>query len=265
MADLATMVLKVRRKVNDWKAGITGDQTFVDVYYEDAIDFGLGRFNCDTGNAYTLISLPAKFDWLIDLLAAIEMCELFATISNNVAASGGGSPLRTQVNGLEVWYQAAKEATAADLVKLCADLEDKYMAWLSRNGEDIIDAEDRPITEVFTVLREAVGKNRAIDRRELDRPLDAVVGVAVTAVTAGNKVTWGVVYSTQFARYDVERILSGEDFDEDAVVVTQIRDNHCAKYTDTSTLAAGTYEYRVVVYNRNNLETASVSASIVVT
>jgi len=263
MADQATMVLKVRRKVNDWKSGVALDQTFEDIYYEDAIDFGMGRFNCDTNNSYTLLSLPSKYDWLIELLAAIEMCEAMVSVSNNTS-SGAGAPLRTEVNGLEVWFQPAKEATAADLVKLCKELEAKYLAWLTRNGADIPDPDERPLMTSSVVLREDVGRGRANSRREVDRPLDAVSGLSVATVATGSKLTWTVVYETQFSKYVVQRILTGEDWDDDAVVVTSIYDNHISKFTDTSSLVAGTYEYRIVLYNRNNITSDSLTVSIVI-
>lgn len=261
---------KVRRKVGDWLDPRTVMDTtavlYADEYYIDAVDDGLNRFNADTGNVYTITTLPSKYEHMIVLLGTIEMCTVRAgesTDSSDTSGAPSGKLMRVQVPGMETWWHAPQDIGSAGWLKLCEQLEDRYQDWLEDEGFDTVDGDDLPTVYSYTVMREDLSNNRAWRRPEIDKGLTAPTDLAVAFAASGRIFTWTPLYHTQHQFYQLQHKLSTEEW-EDVEIMATIYDNHIATYTDASTLDAETYTFRLAIYNRNNIATYTNEISVVV-
>lgn len=268
MAIRGVLVGKIRRRVNDWRNPANVDalaEVYPDDFYEDAIDDAMGRLNGDIRTTYTVSTLPQILEWVVVLLATISMA---TTRSSEVRTEDqrSGDVQRVQVTGAEVWFHPSKTIGADSWLNMIKELEDMYQDWLDDNGY-VDQPEDLPLAKSYTVVREDLRYNRRHKRPELARPLDAVTSVAIAVASSGGyQISWDVVYKKQFKYYQIERKLSTDDWEnvEDVTSVVKIYDNHTFKYIDTTTLVAGTYNYRVVLVNRNGLKSYSSDVSLVV-
>lgn len=253
---LADAINKVRRKVSDYHGGDAELQTYEDEYYEDAIEFALGRLNGDLDTSYSLGTLPSKYDWVVILLASIEMCNTRAF--EETTNEDTGALKRLEVEGYESEFFEKLKIQAKDWLKLAADMEKRYQDWLDNNlTEDIEDAPEFQAVHLHIPTIRAGGayKDYIMDRGITAPELTITVPVgSPTYIT----LSWSAVYDSQFAIYAIRRKLSTGDWETatDVTEVASIDDNHTESYRDTkwSTLANATYNYRLVVINKNGIE-----------
>lgn len=250
---LADTINNIRRKVLDWFGGDAGQQVYTDEYYEDAINFAISRLNSDLDTAYTIDDIPADLEWVIILLATIEMASIRAVESSD--STDAGSLKRLELDGYESEFFEKQRIQAKDWIDLIEELEDRYDDWLDTQATEDID--DAPETVGRHMHLPTLRKAGAYDSFIMDRGVAAPVITLVNAVTYLN-ITWSAVYDKQFDSYKIRRKLSSGDWDIPADVTTlvTIADNHTERYKDTTfpSLAAGTYNYRMVVTNKNGIE-----------
>lgn len=260
MADSATLINVVRRKMLDWFNGVALDQVYSDDYYQDAIDLATGRFNADTGFSYSIATLPAKYDWVLTLLATIEMCEV--RIMEQGGTTGTGPVKRVGVPGAEVEHYEG--STAKDWVKFGKQLEDRYQAWLESEDFNAPPVTNTPYVVMATTTRTSLRRNRGIRDPRLDRGIDAVDLVATVEVDGTVLLTWESVYDSQFYYMILQRMPNGSDWDEDATDVFVTYDNHVDEYedTDAADLSAGIYLYRPKMVNRGGIITYGTVISV---
>lgn len=267
MAILAKMTARLRRKVGDWRNPEDPDAEYVyaEAYYEDAVNDALCRFLGDTNLSYTLATLPAKYEWIVLLLGQIEVLTLLILDSQDATSGESlGNVQRVQVPDLETWFHTPRGATGGDWVKLRRDLEETYQDWLKDNGFDREVDNDLPEIVSYTVQRENLRRGRAWSHPELDRGLAAVTGFEPAISDTGVFLTWEPIYHTQFKYYQIQRRLVSQEW-EDATIVANLYDNHRYEYTDTTSLSAGTYVYRVLTVNKNGLKTPCTEGEVEVT
>jgi len=77
MADINSIVRRVRSRVHDVVSQDNredGRPLYLDAYYIDSIESGMGRMNLDLDSSYTVGSLPVKYEYLLELRSTINMC-----------------------------------------------------------------------------------------------------------------------------------------------------------------------------------------------
>ena len=77
MADINSIVRRVRSRVHDVVSQDNredGRPLYLDSYYIDSIESGMGRLNLDLDSAYTVGTLPVKYEYLLELRSTINMC-----------------------------------------------------------------------------------------------------------------------------------------------------------------------------------------------
>jgi hypothetical protein len=258
MADIYSLVRRVRSRVHDI-AGldqpVEGRPLYLDHIYEDAIYSGLARVNLDINNAYSVDTLPSKYDYLLELRGAINLCY----IRGGEGASGDVEDFPNVPDSIVSVPQLTVQRQQMPLegpkywLKMAEMLETEYKTTLSR----LDDRGDEGATiQQYTMNRLSLRTGRrtgyVFDRAISAPPLSAfLVGGRVS-------LTWSEVYDEYFRIYDVERSATA-DFSTTQTVFSS-SDNHDIKYIDRA--PSGTWFYRLKVTNSNNLE--SVSSAVVV-
>lgn len=250
MAVEADIINKIRRKVFDYSA----PQVYDDTWYQDALDFAFSRLNFDLNTSYDMSSLPARYEWAIVLLGAIEMCGIRALENYTTADSETatvGNVRRVEVDGLETEFF---DGGAINWGSHCQKMWDMYLSGIEDNTEDTATT----TVGVATAVREDLRNNRGWKNPTMDSGIDASTLLpAISNTSDGVLITWENIYSTQFASYVVERKLSSGDWYEtdDVTKLTTITNHRTARFIDTNSLDldAGDYTYRVGIKNRNRI------------
>jgi len=247
MADLSTVVDKVRRKVNDFNP----TQKYDKVWYTDAIEFAVGKLSHDLGVEYSSITaVPASKLFLVIKLAAIEMCFVRATEEIGDSEEGSSDDVAAiTVPDLSVSGPATSESQAATTwLTLAQKLQDEYDGEIEQSGGQSLAAE---VTQgTFKKISLTTGGYRS---RKLDRGLDAVVVIA-SLDGATISLEWDILYDQTFQSYQIYRATDSDFSDEERIAL--ITDNHENTYDDES-LSPGTYYYKVKTVNPNALKTDS--------
>lgn len=253
--NLADTINKVRRKVSDYYAGDALQQKYTDDYYEDAIEFGLGRLNGDLETSYSINTVPSKYEWVVVLLASIEMCNTraFEESSN----TDTGAVKRLEVEGYESEFYEKLKISAKDWLKLAEDMEKRYQDWLQNNITE--DLEDAPEFATVNMHIPSLRKGGAFLDYVQDRGIPApTLTITLNAGATYPTLSWSAVYDSQFATYAIRRIEASGDWETatDVTEVVSIPDNHTESYKDRKfeQLASGDYVYRLVVINLNGIE-----------
>jgi len=258
MADMFSLVRRVRARVHD-NAGldqpVEGRPLYLDHIYEDAIYSGLARVNLDVNNAYSVDTLPSKYEYLLELRGTINVCyvrggegasgdvEDFPNIPDAIVSVPQLSIQRQQMplEGPKYW------------LKMAEMLENEYKNTLAR-------LDDRG-DEGATIQQYVMSRLSLRTGRRTGYVYDkAIPAPPVSASVSGGAVvvTWSEVYDEYFRIYDLQRS-STPTFSTSQVVFSS-SDNHDIRYTDRA--PSGTWYYRLKVINSNNLE--SVSSVVVV-
>lgn len=261
---LATLVDKVRRKLNDWFGGDAAQQVFSDEYYEDAADDALGRLNSDLDTTYTIATLPVALEWVLTLLTTINMCVVFHNYSD-VAGGTTGTLKRFEVDGLETEHYEGRNPTPLDYSRMCEALEEQYQDFLDDNAAPE-DNDLLPTVTVVTANRPHIDKGYALRSRIMDK------GVAAPEITLAQDtgriiITWSAIYDFQFSKYIIQRKLSTQDWDDDESLIktlATIYDNHTVRFVDKTATVPATYDYRMVLRNRNKIDRYSTTQSVTV-
>lgn len=251
----ATGINKVRRKVLDWFGGDDEQQVYSDDYYIDALDSAVGRLNSDIEQSYSLATVPSALDWVVVLLATIEMAHTRAFESQTSSTAGGLK--RLEVEGFEGEFYEKQKLAAKDWLDLAEELEDKYQEWLDK--ELATTPELAPSVQQSTLHTSSSRTGWAYTNVQLDRGISAPSISAEINVAGQVILTWSAVYHSQFYSYRIDRIeatLDWDDEDSDYTTLIHLFDNHTVKYKDKtfSDLADGDYKYRLVVVNKNLVE-----------
>ena len=251
----ASGINKVRRKVLDWFGGNDDEQVYSDDYYIDALESAVGRLNSDIEQSYSLATIPAALDWVVILLATIEMAHTRAFESQASTTAGGLK--RMEVEGFEGEFYEKQKLSAKDWLDLAQELEDKYQDWLDKEIEQT--PELAPSIQQSTLHTNSSRTGFAYHKSQLDRGITAPAVSAEVNVVGDVVLTWSPVYHTQFYNYRIDRVgasVDWEDEDSDYTTLIHLFDNHTARYKDKtfSDLADGDYKYRLVVVNKNLVE-----------
>tara|TARA_Y100000593_G_scaffold12269_1_gene22434 strand:+ start:15366 stop:16160 length:795 start_codon:yes stop_codon:yes gene_type:complete len=263
MADSASLIVRIRRKVLDYGDGNANTQTYDNNWYTDAIIDALSRLNTDINATYTVTTLPIQYEWAVVLLGAITMAGIRAvehhttpTSTSNIA----GAVRRVEVQGLETEYFDADLPSPDSWLRLVEDLWAQYKEWLDseRPATNVL-----PLISVSSVMREDLRNNRGLKNYALDTGLTAP-SLTLTVVDASNRTfSWSPVYSTQFSSYFIQRKEQNTEWVSTSTIKT-ISDNHTVEYKATGALSSGTYIYRLGISNRNSIKTYSSEVTLVV-
>ncbi len=256
MATLEQVIESVRRRVADFKC----PETYVDEYYEDAIDFALSKLSSDLGVSYTVVpDVPANQVFLLIKLAAIEMAYVRGSATAERDGEDGVNTLLTQVivPDLSVSDNGAGDSRgAAYWLKLARMLQAEYDGEISHLGGDALAA---GVTQ--GVLRRISLTTGGFRKRVLDPGLAAVTGFAAILATPDVSLSWDVLLVEDFARYDIFRATDAGFSDEERV--GQVFDNQKPTFTDSDP-PSGSFFYRVKSVNPNELSTPSSGIAVTV-
>ncbi len=254
MAILADVIMAIRRRVHDSDLA-PPRPLYADVFYEEAIERGLGRLNLDLGTTYTVATLPVKYEYLLDKRGTIEMAMVRgAEGASSDVSDSPDSPLQSiAVPGLSVAQIAASNDGPAFWLKLVDALEEEYAAALSTIPGAAEEAVEQAIMSRMSLR---TGARRPFYIDEALGPVDVAVALAGSTVT----LTWSKIVDEFFVYYEVQR-----DSDPNFTSPTQIKletDNHVVEHDDEP--VAGTWYYRVVTVNSNNMKSNSLVVTAVV-
>jgi hypothetical protein len=255
MATQAQAITRVRKRVADFKS-----QKYDNSYYEEALRFSLSKLSHDFGVEYlTVESVPMVHEFLLEKLAAIEMCYIRA-VEEQDKLSDDSDNLKVSsvtVPDLQIAGPATSESEETNIwLDLAEQLQQEYDGELENSGGASNTAEVQQI-----VVNRKSTKTGGLASRKLDPGLPAV---SISAVVEGMSVSlsWSKLYSDLFSHYSVRRATVSDMSDEKTVAV--FSDNDHTEYVDEVT-SIGVYYYRVMTVNPNLLETSSNTLAVEVT
>lgn len=239
---------RVRRIVSDFKE----PRKYEDEYYLDALRFALSKLSFDFDEVYsTFISVPPEREFLLVKVAAIQMAQIRAADalkedSSDSSDGGGGGFSELEVPDLRIEAQDQSASDAAETwLKLARDLQDEY------DSEIDSDSGNKPVEMGY--LNAFSYRTGGLANRRLDQGLPAVV---LGATVTGNLVSlaWSTLYHPEFVRYDIRR--STDNFSSVDDLIGYITDNHEVTFNDDE-VPVGTYQYKVMTVNPNEIEVSS--------
>lgn len=260
MADINSIVRRVRSRVHDVVSQDNredGRPLYLDSYYIDSIDSGMGRINLDLDSAYTIGSLPVKYEYLLELRATINMCyvrggegasgdvEDFPNVPDAIVTVPQLSVQRQQMplEGPKYWLKMAE--------KLDSEYQDTLMRLQDRGDEG-------PEIQQYTMSRMSLRTGRRMPY-VYDKPITAPeFSVSVNSGTV--TLNWSVIYNEYFRLYEIERS-ENSDFST-KVVVFSTSDNQVSSFKQNP--GNGTYYYRLKITNSNDLYSYTQASSVVV-
>ena len=257
MADTRTLMGRVRRRVHDHETTSDDYPIYSDEIYTDSLDRALSRVNLDLQTAYSLATLPVKYEYLVEIRGALEMCY----IRGGEGASRDVDALPDPPSAMLVLpsgYTHQQQQMPLDGPKYWLRLAEM----LDREYKDSIEAafnsaDADAISVVYsTRIRSRTGRRGPY---WLDKPITApalTLSVAAGVVTVG----WDAVYSPDFSRYSLER---APDVDFTSITVVLLdSDNHTTSHSETP--VAGTYYYRLKLTNTNDINSYSETGTAIV-
>lgn len=261
MADINSLIRRVRSRVHDsieHDVRDDGRPLYLDEVYQDSILSGLGRINLDLDSNYDVVTLPSKYEYLLELRGTINMCYVRGAegASSDVEDFPNVPDYMVSVPQLSVQKQQMSVDGPKYWLRLVDKLENEYnnaIARLEARGDE--GAEIQQMTMSRLSLRTGRRTQYVYDKA-ITAP-DMAIGIVGGKVS----VTWGVVYDQYFRLYELQRS-SVADFST-TYIVYQSSDNHDNKYVDQPP-ANGTWYYRLAVVNSNNLYGYSQSSSVVI-
>lgn len=261
MADLNSLIRRVRSRVHDsmgLDSNVEGRPLYIDGYYEDAIVSGLGRLNLDLDSSYTVNTLPVKYEYLIELRGTINMCYVRGAegASGDVEDFPNVPDQIVTVPQLTIQRQQMPLEGPKYWLKLAEKLEEEYnnaFARLESRGDEGAEIQQ------YVMMRRSLRTGRRMSY-DYDKPITPPDDFAVGVVGGVVQGSWSVVYDEYLDYIQIFRS-SDPDFSTSQIVVTY-SDNHDNKFTDTP--SAGTWYYKGVLTNSNDLTSETLVASVVV-
>jgi hypothetical protein len=261
MADINSLINRIRARVHDNVSHTSredGRPLYLDEYYIDSVHSGLGRINLDMDSAYTVATLPVKYEYLAELRATINMCyvrgaegatsdvEDFPDVPDQIVSVPQLTVQRQQMplDGPKFWLRLGEK------------LENEYLQALARlesRGEEGAEIQQ------YVMSRMSLRTGRRMSY-VYDKPIVPPEGFAVSVGGSSVFVTWGVVYDEYFNYYRLERSDS-VDFSTTSTIYTT-SDNHDNTFKDEP--GVGSWFYRVAIYNSNDLVSYTPSTSVIV-
>jgi hypothetical protein len=260
MADINSLILRVRARVHD---NITHDvrddrPLYLDNYYIESLNSGLGRINLDLDSVYTVGTLPVKYEYLLELRGTINMCyvrgaegasgdvEDFPDVPDQIVTVPQLTVQRQQMplDGPKYWLRLADK------------LENEYLTALQRLADR---GEEGAEIQQYTMSRMSLRTGRRMPY-VYDKAITIPDGFAVSVEGNVATIVWGVVYDEYFNYYELKRSNLSDFSTSQGVFASS--DNHDNVYRET--LQPGTWYYRLSVYNSNDLVSHTSLASVVV-
>lgn len=260
MADINSLIQRVRARVHDniSHTGREAGPLYLDHYYIDSLDSGLGRLNLDLDSGYSVGTLPVKYEYLLELRGTINMCyvrgaegaagdvEDFPDVPDQIVTVPQLTVQRQQMplDGPKYW------------LKLADKLENEYLTALQRLQDR---GEEGAEIQQYTMSRMSLRTGRRMPY-VYDRPITPPEGFAVSVVGQSVKILWGVVYDEYFNYYEVERSPLADFSTSQSVYASS--DNHDSIFIDQP--GVGQWYYRIAIYNSNDLVSYTDASSVVV-
>lgn len=260
MADMNSMIQRVRARVHD---NITQDgrddrPLYLDYYYIDSLNSGLGRINLDLDAGYAMASLPVKYEYLLELRGTINMCYVRGAegASGDVEDFPDVPDQIVTVPQLTIQRQQMPLEGPKYWLRLADKLENEYLNALQRLQDR---GEEGAEIQQYVMSRMSLRTGRRMPY-VYDKAITPPDGFAVSVNGSVVTVVWGVVYDDYFNYYELQR--SGlSDFSTSQTVYSS-SDNHDAVFHDRP--SAGQWYYRLAIYNSNSLVSYTGAASVVV-
>ena len=259
MADINSLIRRIRARVHDNVSHTSredGRPLYLDSYYIDSIESGLGRLNLDTDSAYTVATLPVKYEYLAELRGTINMCyvrgaegatsdvEDFPDVPDQIVTVPQLTVQRQQMplDGPKFWLRLGEK------------LENEYLEALARLRDR---GDEGAEIQQYTMSRMSLRTGRRMPY-VYDKAITPPEGFAVSVSGNVVNVVWGVVYDEYFNYYELQRS-STIDFASKTTIYSS-SDNHDNTFNDSPRV--GQWYYRVAIYNSNTLVSYTSSASV---
>lgn len=257
MADINTLIRRVRARVHDNVSYDDGRPLYVDSVYNDSIESGVGRINLDLDSSYSIPTVPVKYEYLLELRATINMCY----VRGGEGASGDVEDFPNVPDAIVSVPQMTVQRQQMALegpkywLKLAEKLDAEYLNALAR----LVDRGD----EGAEVQQYVMSRTSLRTGRRMPYMYDTAIVAPDFGASQDSGVvslSWGMVMDEYFRIYEVERS-SNANFSTSRVVYTS-SDNHDVSYVDTP--GAGVWYYRLKVLNSNDLKSYSATATVTV-
>ncbi len=259
MADINSLIRRIRARVHDNVSHTSrqdGRPLYLDSYYIDSIESGLGRLNLDTDSAYTVATLPVKYEYLAELRGTINMCyvrgaegatgdvEDFPDVPDQIVTVPQLTVQRQQMplDGPKFWLRLGEK------------LENEYLEALARLRDR---GDEGAEIQQYTMSRMSLRTGRRMPY-VYDKAITPPEGFAVSVSGNVVNVVWGVVYDEYFNYYELQRS-STIDFASKTTIYSS-SDNHDNIFNDSP--GVGQWYYRVAIYNSNTLVSYTSSTSV---
>jgi hypothetical protein len=239
MATQASLILSVRRRVAD---AVT-PYTYVDPYYEQSLDFALGKLNFDWGTTFTDVTLvTTQYEFLLLKLATIEMCQIRST-----EVTSGDAQSYQMITVPDLMVQKVSRSANDAWLALAKALQEEYDGELESGGGEGAIGGTVSEAKMYRQSLRTYGL-RPYELAEALTPPTLSASVSGTTVT----LSWTpIITSTYFWTYDVYRSTNADMSSGEKIA--GLTDNHDDEYIDEN-LTAGTYYYRLTVVESSSLE-----------
>ena len=261
MADTNSLIRRIRARVHDNVSHTSredGRPLYLDSYYIDSIESGLGRLNLDIDSAYTVATLPVKYEYLAELRGTINMCYVRGAegATSDVEDYPDVPDQMVTVPQLTVQRQQMPLDGPKFWLRLGEKLENEYLEALARLRDR---GDEGAEIQQYTMSRRSLRTGRRMGY-VYDKPITAPDGFAVSVSGTKVNVVWGVVYDEYFSFYELQRSNTVQFSSIQRVYSSS--DNHDSVYVDQP--GVGQWYYRLAIYNSNNLVSYTASANVVV-
>jgi len=261
MADINSLIRRIRARVHDNVSHTSredGRPLYLDSYYIDSIESGLGRMNLDLDSGYSIQTLPVKYEYLAELRGTVNMCyvrgaegatgdvEDFPNVPDQIVTVPQLTVQRQQMplDGPKFWLRLAEK------------LENEYLEALARLRDR---GDEGAEIQQFTMSRMSLRTGRRM-AYVYDKPIEVPEGFALSESGGVVSISWGVVYDQYFNYYELQRSTSPQFPTTFGVYASS--DNHDNFFNDSP--GQGTWYYRLAIYNSNDLVSYSETASAVI-
>jgi hypothetical protein len=214
--------------------------------------------NLDLDSAYSVQTLPVKYEYLAELRGTVNMCyvrgaegatgdvEDFPNVPDQIVTVPQLTVQRQQMplDGPKFWLRLAEK------------LENEYLEALARLRDR---GDEGAEIQQFTMSRMSLRTGRRM-AYVYDKPIPVPEGFALSVSGGLVSISWGIVYDQYFNYYELQRSTSPQFPTTFGVYASS--DNHDNVFNDSP--GQGTWYYRLAIYNSNDLVSYSETASAVV-
>lgn len=212
MADLTTVIGRVRRLVNDYAGGppVFVGALYANDVYEEQIEFALQKLSYDFADTYTIANIPYDREFLLVKLATINMCYIRANEVEAVLTDPDfdGGITSISVPDLSVSDALSAKDVYAQFMDLAERLQEEYDGELEGRKANapssgvVVGIQTRERKYPWGPRRGTFNQVQRVPRQAVSNP-PIVKNLLVEVASPKATFYWDAWRNTDFSRYEL--------------------------------------------------------------